>query len=216
VKRLAAVWVAMLAFAGATAASCSINHRSDGLGCTNAGDCTAPNSKCEDGVCTSPTGNVDAPKSPDAKQIDAFESVCSDQCTQCDERAKTCLIDCAAGNVDCDKKVICPTGFDCEIRCSGTQDCRSGVDCTTSHSCNVSCSGQTSCRNVFCGDGPCQVGCTGFNSCRSIACNNSCQCDVGCVDQAACEGVVCVDQQCGTFSGGCSSQFFGCSSDCPE
>ncbi|MCW5801435.1 MAG: hypothetical protein KIT31_03420 [Deltaproteobacteria bacterium] len=214
--RVVAAWLATLAFAVLTAGSCSIHHRSDALACTNNRDCTEPGSKCEDGVCTQPNGpGADAPR-PDAKlPPDASAPACPPECTSCNVNTMRCEIDCASPSADCTKRITCPTGWDCDIACSGNQQCRAGVDCQKSRSCNVTCSGTASCRNVGCGPGPCNVQCTGQDACRTVACGPSCRCDVGCSGAARCENVSCPDFLCGTFEGGCSSQFFGCSSQCP-
>jgi hypothetical protein len=196
----------VLALVAVLLAGCSIRHRSDQLACTNNSDC-GPNGRCEDNVCTNPNGGFDAAVDPPDK--------CPDQCSSCDIPAMVCRIDCADSRINCDQKLTCPSGWNCDIRCSGSNDCRAGVDCLKSASCTVSCSGDTACRNVACGGGPCTVACTGDNSCRSIVCGDSCKCDVGCSDSAGCTEVVCQEGQCETFGGGCSSQFLGCSSPCP-
>lgn len=216
--KLVVTWLALVV----SVAACSVNHRSGDYACTTQSDCDNGR-KCTDGYCIVPGGNppVDAPKTSDAKlPPDAPQDVCPAQCTTCDEGSKQCNIDCAVDSCT-NGQVVCPPGWNCDVKCSTPGSCRGnggggtpGVICAGTLSCTVECTGDGSCRGVQCGSGPCNVDCAGTNSCSGVRCNQSCACDVTCHDPSLCTGIFCKSNLCETASGGCSSQFTTCDT-CP-
>jgi hypothetical protein len=200
------------AIAIASAASCSVDHRSGDFTCETTADCTGGR-VCDGGFCVQtepdppdapPPGPPDAMRRPDANQ-------CPEPCTSCDVEDKICTVDCAAADGLCTTgSIVCPDGWACDIRCTTQNSCRSGVNCLEARSCKLTCSGESACRGVQCGPGPCDISCTGQNSCRNIACNNSCACGVTCAAQGACaDTVTCTSFQCDVGLG-CSTLPFGC------
>jgi hypothetical protein len=212
------VWFGLASIAVAAAASsCSINHRSDRFECERTQDCD-PGRTCSEGLCVTTGGGLDGgpidggpPK--DAPPIDA--NTCPTACTQC-MPGKVCIIDCAAPGANCTAPVVCPTGFNCDIRCSLPSSCRggvsgvSGVNCTSAASCKILCSGPSACRNVMCGLGRCDVNCTGAFSCETVTCSQSCACDVECpFPNGSCSNLLCTKPTCDTGRG-CSATLPTC------
>lgn len=169
--------------------SCSINHRSEQYACTKNADCD-PGRVCSDGFCVVGEGPVvvDAGKVDATKPLDAVLPACPVQCTSCDTTTRSCVIDCAMANGACQRPVVCPTGYNCDIRCNNDNACRQGVNCLQGTSCQIACTARNSCDNVVCGPGTCSVTCSGVQSCRNVACGNSCACDVNCTGNQACFG----------------------------
>lgn len=208
------VWFALASFAVAAAvASCSINRRSGQFECEDTEDCE-PGRVCSEGLCVSTSVPPDATAKKDAALPDAA-SACPPQCTQCLD-SKVCLINCAAPSptANCNNPIVCPAGFNCDIRCNVGNACRAGINCTSAASCTISCSGQGSCQGVVCGPGRCNVNCTGQGSCTNVNCSTSCACDVRSCSftNGSCQAVTC-PAQCSIFSGGCTSSRTGCN-DC--
>ncbi len=166
-------------------ARCTINHRSDGLVCTTTPDCT--NGKaCVNGYCVGELV-VDAASSDarrDAAPADA--KACPSRCDSCDAGSNTCTITCTGNN--CRNRVVCPTGWNCNITCGADGSCRQGVQCSGAQNCNITCSATGSCDGIVCGNGKCDVMCSGAGSCGSVDCNNACACDVSCDGQGSCLG----------------------------
>ncbi len=198
----------------ALAASCSISHRSQEYACTTNSDCThPPNTLCQGGFCIVP-GSIDAPRGggSDAPHADGGGNNCPSECTSCNTTQKTCTIDCSAtGIVDCTQKVICPTGYHCDILCDRDGMCRNGIDCQGGASCAITCSSGNTCAGVECGPGPCDVTCSGTGSCDGVSCNNSCACDVNCTGSQSCKSVSCELPLCQSGFG-CTSVPVGCHS----
>ncbi|MDX2091249.1 MAG: hypothetical protein SFX73_25550 [Kofleriaceae bacterium] len=219
--KLVLLWLAAVGLAVATASSCSIDHRSNDLACTQQPDCTGGR-VCTDGYCVDPNGGViDAPRPPgDGRPIDArptpFDApmnVCPPQCSSCNAGTKKCTIDCA--EINCvNTTLVCPSGWNCDIDCSVANSCRNGVNCANAASCDITCSGQGSCRQIVSGSGPMDVKCEGQSSCRGINCDASCACDVECSEPAECSFLTCSALQCGVVGDGCTSQRQGCET-CP-
>ena len=99
---------------------------------------------------------------------------CPDDCTACDESAKTCQVDCSSAD-DCSGDITCPDGWNCTIRCIGDGACN-----------DVNCQSGSQCSIVCMGDG----------ACGDIRCDDACQCDLDCV------GGACSSMQCPTVGGG--------------
>jgi len=198
---------AILFLAAALVTACSVDHRSGDFTCTRQADCTG-NRVCMDGFCIDPTApdaastGADAPPGhPDAA------GQCPAECTSCAPDQMICTIDCSTNA--CNSGVVCPAGWNCDIKCGRDNSCRAGIDCQDAASCTVSCGGQDSCRNIQCGFGACDVSCTGQGSCRGVDCHASCACDVGCIGQGSCGDAVQCPLGCDTGLG-CSSQPFTC------
>ena len=208
------VWLGLASIAVAAAASsCSINHRTGQFECESTQDCD-PGRTCSEGLCVAAGGGDAGPI--DARPIDAGPpdaSACPAACTQCKD-GKVCVIDCTAANANCGAKVVCPAGFNCDIRCSLQGSCRSGISCDNAASCTIQCTGRASCRDVKCGPGPCSVSCPAGSSCESVSCGPSCACDVRCPFlNGSCASVQCTKQACDTGLG-CSSALPTCNT-CP-
>jgi hypothetical protein len=128
--------------------------------------------------------------------IDPPGGMCPSECTGgC--QGTTCMIDC--GNNGCpDAMSTCPTGFDCEARCSGGGDCNDmTLTCPPQASCLLRCDSINGCMNVtlVCGDGPCALDCNG----NANTCNNAqLVCGSG---RCSCDGESSVDVQCGPSCG---------------
>lgn len=206
-------WLALATAAvGAAAGSCSINHRSGSFECETAADCDAGRT-CSDGLCV--VGPRDSGV-PDAAKKDGGvgdAAVCPPGCTSC-APGKVCIIDCSAAGGACNSQVVCPIGWNCDIRCNTANSCRNGVNCTGGASCNLQCTGTNSCRGVACGPGACSVGCTANGSCESVACGASCACDVRCSLGSSCLTVLCTRAECDTGRG-CSSTTSSLCYTCP-
>lgn len=153
------------------APACAIDHRSDDYACATSRDCNGGRT-CVDNACVL------------ASSIDA--SSCPSNCTSCNMVAHTCTIDCAAATANCAAKVVCPAGWNCNVKCDRDGSCRNGVSCASTTSCVVECSGQNSCQDVACGTGACSVNCSGTQSCRNVSCGSSCACDVKCSGPQSC------------------------------
>lgn len=214
--KLVVAWIAALVIALAMAGSCSINHKSTEYECTSQSDCDPyPGRTCVNGYCVT-SGTIDAGGDAgpviDGPRDGAPDGVtCPAQCTSCRPERMECVIDCAT--TSCNNTVVCPTGWSCNIACSGSNSCTSGIDCSNATSCTIACSGIGSCRDLQCGTGKCTVGCTGKGSCRDMDCSDSCACDISCTggtQGASCEGNVCPDGCPGIGFGRCSSLAPGC------
>ena len=200
----------------AVVSSCSINHKSNQFACSSTSDCEAGR-VCTDGLCIVGT-DIDAPPIDAPRQDAPIDSmVCPSQCTRC-MPGNVCVIDCAAAGANCNAlmPVVCPTGFNCDIRCSTDNSCRSGVNCTNAASCNIQCTGFRSCRGVACGPGECTLNCAGNNSCETVDCGTSCACDVKCgsIAGGSCQNVQCTRPECDTGRG-CSATTFPVCDTCP-
>ncbi len=211
------VWLGLASLAVAAAAgSCSINRRSGQYECEVTADCD-PGRTCSEGLCVAP-GGPDAPPADgppaDGPKRDAPPNTCPSQCTQCAD-GKVCIIDCAAPGANCGAQVVCPPGFNCDIRCSLQGSCRAGIICTDAASCTIQCTGRSSCRGVMCGAGPCNVSCPAMSSSENVACGPSCACDVTCpFPNGSCINVQCTSIGCDTGRGCSSTQFPTCNT-CP-
>jgi hypothetical protein len=207
------VWFGLASFAvAAAAASCSINRRSGQYECDDTADCD-PGRACSEGLCVPVSTLPDAGVKKDASIPPDAANACPPQCTSCAD-GKVCLIDCTAPGSNCGAQVVCPAGFNCDIRCNLAGSCRSGVICTSAASCTIQCTGRASCRGVQCGPGRCNVSCPAQDSCETVFCNQSCACDVRCpLVSNNCLNVQCTSLQCDTGRG-CSSLPFNCNT-CP-
>jgi len=200
----------------ALVAACSINHRSDEVACVFDNDCGGNGKVCRDNQCVGGTDTDGGPKkdAPPPKP-DAF--VCPFPCTSCEMSTNTCIVDCSVNPNACEGQVVCPAGFNCDIRCSTDNSCRNGVNCTMGIDCTIECTGVSSCRGLVCGTGACKVGCNALDACRNVQCGNACACDTECSNGARCENIFCKQGPNGlckfTF-GGCTSQLDGCNT-CP-
>ena len=208
------VWFGFAATVLAVAAvSCSINHRSSQFECETTADCEAGRT-CSDGLCVTPgfidAGVLDGPRK-DGPLPDA--AVCPPGCTSC-APGRVCIIDCSVAGSGCNAQLVCPVGWNCDIRCSTDNSCRAGVNCTAGASCTLQCTGRNSCRGVACGPGICNVGCTGANSCESVTCGASCACDVRCSFGASCLTALCPRPECDPGRG-CSSTLAPVCDTCP-
>jgi len=207
--KAAIVWFALAVLAG-----CSVSHKSQEFACTHNTDCAGhPGTVCDNGFCVV-QGSIDAPMPKgDAPRGDAPGNNCPTGCTSCNVQQKTCTIDCLMSGANCDSNVQCPAGYHCDIKCDTDGACKNGVSCVGGASCTVECSGGQSCRNVECGTGPCDVTCSGTSSCRGVSCNNSCACDVLCTGTQSCQAgsVTCTSLLCGSGPG-CTSVPAGCHS----
>ena len=200
--------IGLLAFLTA----CSINHRSDEVACIVDSDCGGGGKTCHNNQCIGEDGGKPDPDAKPGKDTplppDAF--VCPQPCTSCDSSTMTCTVDCSITATGCAGQVVCPPGFNCDIKCNVDNACRNGVNCTAGLDCGVECSGGSSCRGVVCGTGICKVGCGGFDSCRNVNCGQACACDVECGQLARCEAITC---KLGTNGFSCRPQFGnGCTS----
>jgi hypothetical protein len=219
--KIIVAWLCLVAFALALAGSCSIKHPSEQYECDTNADCVelGDNRVCSGGLCVVPGGTM-SDAATDGGRVDALPDaslMCPSQCTQCNTEKKECVIDCNAQPTKCDSnagQVVCPAGWNCNIKCNTGSSCRNGVNCLNSQSCNVECTGNFSCRNVACGPGPCQVNCAGNQSCSGVSCGQSCACDVKCTPGvSSCFNVICKSAFC-DIGLGCSSEPNGCDT-CP-
>ena len=131
-------------------AACFIERPSETLECSSNDDCVgfADNRQCQSGYCVVPN--------------------CPDDCTSCDEAARTCNVDCTS-----------------DERCSGTITCPSGWSCT------INCDGEGACDDVQCNSGSrCNITCSDTGSCDHVDCNDACQCDLACA-LGACDSFSC-------------------------
>jgi hypothetical protein len=205
------LWLGLASLAAAiAAASCSINHRSDRYECEQTSECD-PGLVCSEKLCV-PSGGLDA-GGKDGGSPDA--NTCPAACTRC-MPGNICVIDCAAAGANCGSQVVCPTGFNCDIRCSLQNSCRSGVICTNAASCTIQCTGRAACRGVQCGPGRCTVNCAAQDSCETVFCNQSCACSVQCPFVANnCLNVQCTNLACDTGKGCSTTQFPATCNTCP-
>lgn len=211
-----------LAIQAAVVFSCSISHRTNDYACTSTADCNSGR-VCSDGYCVvNGTELVDAftpPKDGQNNHPDAPNTNgCPDACTSCDVSTKQCTIDCNVDGSNCNDQVVCPAGWDCDVKCDTDNSCRAGVACAGTTGCKVECTGRGSCEDVQCGTSRCEVDCIGSQTCRSaIECNQSCGCDVKCTGNQSCpQGEVdCTSVACRSGNG-CSSSSVVChSQNCP-
>ena len=131
-------------------AACFVDRPSESLECSTTDDCAAlaDNRQCQSGYCVVPN--------------------CPDDCTSCDENARTCNVDCTT-----------------DERCADTITCPSGWTCT------ITCTGDNACDDVQCNSGSrCDIACSGTGACEQIDCDNACQCDLACA-AGACNGFSC-------------------------
>ncbi len=135
---------------GSVIVACFVDRPTEELACTSNSQCTRfdPLRVCAGGYCVEPD--------------------CPDDCTACDEAAKTCQVDCTSTD-DCLGQITCPTGWDCTINCVGDGACND-IECQTGAKCTIAC--------------------TGDNACSDIRCSSACQCDLDCVG-TACEAMAC-------------------------
>ncbi|NVB80050.1 MAG: hypothetical protein HOV81_16775 [Kofleriaceae bacterium] len=138
---------------GSVIAACFVERPSAVFECNDQSDCSDGRT-CTDGYCV--------------------VSNCPDDCTSCNEGAKTCLVTCTSAD-----------------ECFGTIDCPSGWTCT------ITCTGDGACRDVRCASGSkCDITCTGSNACDDIYCSNACGCDLTCI------GTACSSWSCPTANNG--------------
>jgi len=140
------------------AVACLVDRPSEDLTCSTTADCTGFSEPraCMEGYCV--------------------EQNCPDDCTACDEGARTCQVDCTT-DAGCGG-VFCPDGWNCTIRCIGGG----------------------ACNNVNCQDGSqCSIVCMGDNACGDIDCDGACPCDLECV------GAACGSKDCPTVGGGANT-----------
>jgi hypothetical protein len=199
-------FVALLVVAG----SCSVDKKSDDFTvCDQPGDCSN-GLACINGVCQSPDTGNDAGDDPDGNMPPDGNS-CPSQCTSCrmQNGVRTCIVDCQVSGPTCNAPIVCPTGFDCDIRCTTQNACQKGITCTGDQNCDINCAGRAACIGIDCGGGRCDVTCSGEQSCRDVACNESCACDVACAAISRCEQVMCTSPACignGQSIRGCTSE----------
>jgi hypothetical protein len=143
VRALAAVMSATLI------AACFVDRPSHTFECQTTADCARfdDNRQCRGGYCIVPN--------------------CPADCTECDEDARTCLVECSTG--DSCGNVTCPSGWDCTINCIGTNACND-VDCLAGSKCTVTCAGS--------------------GACDAVDCRAACRCDLTCA-AGACDTPVC-------------------------
>lgn len=130
--------------------ACAVNRASEDVTCSVTADCASlgANRQCSGGYCIIPN--------------------CPDDCTACDETARTCQVNCT-GTTGCDGTITCPSGWACTVSCAGAGACND-VECASGSKCAITCSGD--------------------NACGDIKCENACQCDLDCVG-AACGSKTC-------------------------
>ncbi len=122
-------------------AACLVDRPSTSFQCQTQADC-GDGRVCTDGYCV--------------------VSSCPDDCTSCDEGAKTC-----------------------QVNCTSADDCAGTIDCPSGWTCTISCIGGGACNDIRCGGGSrCDITCTGDNACDDITCDNACACDLTCVGDA--------------------------------
>ncbi|MBC7974013.1 MAG: hypothetical protein H7138_03440 [Myxococcales bacterium] len=229
--KLVILWAVVALLSAAAIGSCSINHRSTDFLCERTSQCSTDR-VCSDGFCVlrRPVDagvEIDAPLPPPPPRDAAV--VCPEQCTSCDTDAMSCTVDCARGGDVCDRPIVCPEGWTCDIKCTTRGSCNSGIDCTDAKSCSIGCVGpntcntiacdtsncsidcigENSCTNVDCGSGKCDLLCTGGQACEKVDCSRACACDVDC-GLNDCLGVTCPSEDCTEFFGGCTSRPQGC------
>jgi hypothetical protein len=134
---------------GVALGACGIDPRSDDFRCGNGQGGCPQGRDCVDGWCVADPG-TDGGSCP---------AVCS-RCV-----SDTCIIECDAPG-ECDDRVICPPGLDCDVRCEFAGSCGEGVQCSTG-SCVISCDGAGSCDGALdCDDAcSCATTCDGPGSC---------------------------------------------------
>jgi hypothetical protein len=135
---------------GALIAACLIDRPSESFSCTSTADCAGldGNRVCETGYC--------------------IVQNCPEDCTTCDEDARTCMVECNSPD-DCDDTITCPSGWSCTINCNG----------------------DSACNDISCTNGSrCAINCNGPNACDAIACDNACECDLACAS-GACDSFSC-------------------------
>jgi hypothetical protein len=174
---------------GATA--CQVNHRSGDFACTPQIACAAGRS-CIDGFCVVPQLDAGLPIDGAPRPGADAAIACPSQCSSCDLDQHSCLIDCTADPDTCRDQVICPPGWDCNVRCSTANSCQKGVSCDGTTACTIACSGRQSCRDVACDGGKtsCDITCTGAGSCDGVRCGGG-SCNVGCTTADSCASVTC-------------------------
>jgi hypothetical protein len=120
-------------------AACFVERPSETFECGTTADCAKfdDDRQCRGGYCVVPN--------------------CPPDCTECDEEARTCLVQCTTSE-SCGN-VTCPSGWDCTINCAGGSAC-SDIQCLSGSKCSVTCSG--------------------VNGCDTIDCADACSCDVVC------------------------------------
>jgi hypothetical protein len=135
---------------GALIVACMVDRPSESLTCGTTDDCAGldGNRTCKEGYCVVRN--------------------CPEDCTDCDEDARTCTVDCNAPD-DCDGTITCPSGWNCTINCNGDNNCN-----------DINCSGGSRCT----------ISCNGTGACSNIDCDNACQCDLTCAS-GACDSFSC-------------------------
>lgn len=135
---------------GALIVACMVDRPSESLTCSATTDCAGLDDRrvCTDGYCVIPN--------------------CPDDCTECDETARTCTVECNAAD-DCDATITCPSGWNCTINCNGDGNCN-----------DIACTGGSRCT----------INCNGPGACADIDCDSACQCDLTCAS-GACDSFTC-------------------------
>lgn len=121
--------------------ACTIDRPSATLECNVDVDCDRfdDNRICESGFCV--------------------VSNCPPNCTECDEAAGTCLVECTSDRT-CGE-VTCPAGWNCTINCVGADACNDVV-CLDNSRCTITCSGDGACSDIRCADAcQCDLTCAG-------------------------------------------------------
>ena len=118
-----------------------------------------------DGGTTTDTSTTDGACLLD---VDPPGGACPAACTECDDVAGICNIDCAG----CEGQTVdCPPGWACNVACVGVTACLGAIiNCPEDHPCRVTCTGLSACADatVACCTGTCRVDCVSSNqSCRS-------------------------------------------------
>jgi hypothetical protein len=142
--------VLALISSGTLIVACRVDRPSETLTCGTTADCAelAGDRVCMEGYC--------------------IVQNCPDDCSECNETARTCTVDCNAPD-DCDTQITCPSGWTCTINCNGDGNC----------------------NDIMCTDNSrCTIHCNGTNACDDIDCDNACLCDLTCA-AGACDTVSC-------------------------
>jgi hypothetical protein len=171
-----------------------------GTGGVAGGPTSSSTSGGQGGMAGQGSGGAECSVDPPPPGQASCPSVCTGGCPM---PANRCLIDCSGGNLCQDAQIVCPTGYDCEINCTGGSqrclgidvtcpdeyacivDCNSGgaacqgavIHCSAQGTCSIGCGAGNQCdgAQLLCGNDACTASCSG-GSMPALTCGDSCMC----------------------------------------